>query len=226
MEYEKILELTDSNEIRLGKSFKDEINKKLCLGMSAYAVKHGSLSDGHEKITNADRYYQSIKEMYNYANSAESYRIQAMLSQADLLDAEEMPEETTQQKLRKQAAILKAKNALTNSLVSIEDLTRQINAFNEVRLELMNEVESKYPLGIEQAEEDNWTAKAKYKMLKNKFGFTENLTHLPLRKELKAKLGLENNAPEMAAWLSVTDPNRLEALINETKAISDKRTNK
>ena len=229
MIFEKILELADNEKVKLAQSFKDEINKRLHLGMSAYVCKYGTLSDGHDKITDAQRYFQSYKEMYNYSNSIENNKVIAMAAQADLVDAEDELSSALKasDKLRAESKILKAKIILTNALVTIEDLTRQLNAFDEVRLELMDKIETLYPNGIEQAEEDSFTAVAKYKMLRKRFGYTESLHHLPLKKELKAKLGLENNAPEMAAWMSISEPEKFELMLSENnKALDDKRNNK
>lgn len=214
MEFDKILELLDDDKVQLAQSFKNEINKKLALGMTKYVCRYGTLSDGHEKITDAQRYFQAIKEMYMYGIELENQKVLAMEAQADLMDAEEALElaEKASDKIRAEAKIMKAKNMLTSCLVNIEDKKRCLEAFNEVRLELKDQVEAQYPNGIEQAEEDNWKAVAKYQIYKKKLGRQAELTHLPLHKETKAKMGLEMGAPEMAVWLGVTDPRKLNEL--------------
>jgi len=177
VDYNKVLELLNDDKIELAKSFKDQINKKLALGMTKYVCKNGTLSDGHEKITDAQRYFQSIKEMYYYSIELENQRVLAMEAQADLMDAEELINvaKKPSQKLRAEAKLLKAKTALTNCLVNIEDKKRCLSAFNEVREELKEKVESQYPEGIEQAEEDNWKAVARYRMYKKKLGLPQEL---------------------------------------------------
>ena len=210
MIYDEILKLTDDNNVQLAVSFKEEINRTMALGMTRYVVRNGSLSDGHEKITDAQRYYQSIKEMWTLGNSIESYKVQAMKAQADLYDTEEMQESTPSQKLRKQATILEAKNRLTYLLVNTEDLTRQLDEFNKVRLELKAEVEAKYPLGIEQAEEDNWKAVAQYRIARANMGYQEMLQHVPLNPIEKAKMGIELRRPDMTFWAAIGNQEVIE----------------
>ena len=213
MIYDEIIKLAEDNKVQLGVSFKEGINKTLALGMTRYVCRYGALSDGHEKITAAQRYYQAIKEMWTIANSIESNKISAMESQADLIDAEvEFAHvESASNKLRAEAKVLRAKNKLTGHLVSIEDLTRQLDEFNKVRLELKNAVESKYPLGIEQAEEDNWKAVAQYRIARANMGYQEMLNHVPLNPIEKAKMGIMLKRPDMTYWAAIGNQELIES---------------
>lgn len=214
-EFDKIIELTKDSRVELGASFKELLHKELALGMTRYVCRNGTLSDGHEKITDAQRYYQAIKEMYTRACEMANYKVLAMEAQADLIDAnDELVVANNGGKasniLRAEAKVLRASNRLRDSLVNAEDLMRQLDEFNAVRLELKEKVQSQYPQGIEQAEKDNWEAVAKYRMAKKGLGYQEQVTHIPLDKESKARLGLRHGSPEMALWLAVSKEKEIE----------------
>lgn len=229
MDYEKILELASDEKVELAKSFKDEINKTLALGMTRYVCRHGTLSEGHGKLTDSQIYYQSIKEMWGLSGSIESQKVISMRAQADLMDAEDKLSSAVKKSeiLRAEADILDAKTKLTNALVTIQDQTRMLDEFNKVRLELKEKVEAQYPLGIEQAEPDNWKAVYKYKVLQKRAGYQEILAHVPLPKKEKTELGLDAGFPEAASWMATTDQNELELLISNKQAmLNDKRNNK
>lgn len=213
MDYDKILELAEDNKVKLGLEFRKEIGKSLALGMTRYVCINGTLSDGHEKITDAQRYYQSVKEMYGLSNEITNQKINAMEAQADLMDAQIEFENAHAKNLdggaarllRAEAKILRAKSRLTNCLVSIEDSTRCLKAFNDVRLELKDKVEARYPEGIEQAEPDNWMAVAQYRALRQKSGHREMIQHVPLDPVTKAKLGMEADIPELVYWQALRE---------------------
>lgn len=225
MEYEKILEIADSGNVELALSFKEEINKKLALGMTRYVCRYGTLSDGHEKLTEAQKYFQAIKEMWSLGTSMSFQKVSAMKAQADLLDAEESLEkaEKKSDKLRAEAKILEAKNALTISLVNIQDLERQLDEFNKVRLELAPIVEAMYPEGIEQAEEDSWKAVFEYRAMKGD-GTVQNI---PLEPHTKAKLGVKYGNMQAIAPLAFADRfafNRtIENFAEEQKKLLEKK---
>lgn len=205
MEYEKILEFTENDTVKLAQTFKDEIGRSMSLGMTAYQCEFGTLSDGHEKITPSQRYYQAVKEMWYIGNSISDYKASAMEFQADLIEAEEELKNGFElhEKLRAEAKVLRAKTKLSQALVHIQDSMRCLKAFDKVRRELKESVEAQYPEGIEQSELDNWTAVAEYRSSLRQFGQNVNLTHIPLPQDVKAKVGMDNNAPDMAAWLLV-----------------------
>lgn len=215
-DFDKILALTEDSKVELASSFKELLHKELTLGMTRYVCRYGTLSDAHDKITDAQRYYQSIREMYARANEISSQKALSMEAQADLIDAEELLEQadTKSKKLRAEAKILKAKNALRNTLVTIEDSMRQLDEFNRVRLELKDKVQAQYPEGIEQAEPDNWKAVAEYKIARQNIGYHEALHHIPLEIKEKARLGLKYNKPELAYWLSFKEKELLETKYN------------
>src|SRR5882672_8198100 len=86
--YSKILELSSDSKIELAQSFKDKLHTHLVLGQTRHVCRYGTLSDGHEKITPSQRYYQSIKEMYYLSSNMRNQKAMAMVAQADLMDAE------------------------------------------------------------------------------------------------------------------------------------------
>lgn len=215
IEFQKAISITNDKKVKLAQEFKDVLNKELALGMTRFVCRNGTLSDGHEKITAAQRYYQSIKEMYTRGVEMVNLECLAMEYQADVLDAEKAlglaQEESA--KLRAEAKLKRSKNQLINTLVNIEDTYRQLDEFDKVRLELKDEVTSKYPEGIEQAELDNWHAVAEYRASMKHFGQNVSLNHIPLPIEDKAKFGFFNGIPEMMSWLVVNDK---EKILNKT----------
>ena len=216
-EFNKILALSNDETVELASSFKELLHKELTLGMTRYVCRYGTLSDSFDKLTDSQRYYQSIREMYNRANEISMQKVASMEAQADLIDAEELLEkaETKSQKLRAEAKVLKAKNALRSSLVMIEDIMRQLDEFNKVRLELQDKVRAQYPEGIEQAESDNWKAVAKYKIARQNVGHNEMLNHIPLPMEEKARLGVMYNKPELAFWMAQQKENDFHKILTD-----------
>lgn len=203
-DFDKIVELVDNDTVKLADSFKDLLHTELMLGQSRHVCRYGTLSDGHERITDAQRYYAAIKEMWNRATSIEDCKVSAMRAQADLIDAQEAlgQAKTTSSKLRAQADVLSAQSRLKHALIGAEDTLRQLDEFNRVRLELMPIVKAKYPEGIEQAEPDNWEAVARYRVGIEQITHTpQMLRHIPLEQIHKAKLAIELGNGELGAWL-------------------------
>lgn len=185
------------------------------MGQSRYTCRYGTLSDGHERITEAQRYYASIKEAYTRAQTLKGYKIEAMLAQADLIEAQENLEKAVapSEKLRAEASILAAQLKLENSLVNAEDTMRQLDEFNKVRLELQDAVRAQYPQGIEQAEADSWAAVARHRaVIENITHVPQNLRHIPLAPVDKALLGIETGKSELMAWLAIAKPENLKQL--------------
>lgn len=202
MNLDKIKNIAESENVKTGISFKELIGKELMLGQSRYVCRYGTLSDGHDKITDSQRYYQSIKEMYGIANEMNLNFARAMDVQADLLEAEESETITESEKLRRGAKIFRSTTQLEGLYITLQDQSRMLDEYNKVRLELQDKVRSQYPEGIEQAEKDNWQAVGEYWAFKKQVGANSNpLTHLPLDPISKAKLGMETRTPELMAWL-------------------------
>lgn len=193
-EFTKILKLANDEKVELAESFKETLGKELVLGMTRYVCRYGTLSDGHEKITDAQRYYQAIKEMWSIQEGVNMAKANAMFAEADLRDAQVELKKAKKKsdKLRAEAKILISQQRLLSLLVSVEDSVRQLDEFNKVRLELMPIVRAQYPKGIEQAEPDNWKAVAEYRMLKQQVPGVapERLDNIPMPPEEKSKLGL------------------------------------
>ena len=151
-------------------------------------------------------------------------RAQAMEAQADLIDAQEAfkASKKDSDKLRSQAKIMIAEERLKGSLVTIEDQRRMLKAYNEVRLELQDQVRAEYPGGIEEAEPDNWKAVATYRVALSNVGYSQNLPHIPLKIEDKAQLGLDLKRLDLMAWQLVRDPKELEKLLpTPTEGVTD-----
>lgn len=206
-EYNKLLTLTTDDRVELADSFKSLLHTSLVLGQTRYMCRYGTLSDGHEKITPSQRYYQSIKEMWYIGQSIRDQRTIAMESQADLMDAEESLDKATKasDKLRAEAKIQRAKNRIISALVMVEDQMRMLDEYNAIRQELKPQVEAQYPKGIEQAEQDNWVALAKYRHIKGQTpGIARpTMSDVPLDPVTKAQLGVLFNRPDMFAGLMV-----------------------
>lgn len=225
--YEKILKLSDEDAVKFSISLPKELHKSLCLGQTRYLCRYGTLSDGHEKITPAQRYYQAIKEMYYLGQNVQNTKALAMLAQADLLDAEEALStcDTEAQKLRNKAKKLQAETSLVSSLVTIEEQLRQIDEYNKIRIELKEEVETKYPEGIEQAEADNWKAVFEYRMNKERVpGMARELvSNIPLDPHTKAELGYKYGRMDAIAPLAIANPKKCYELENKLKLLEEKR---
>lgn len=186
----KITKVVDSEEVQYGLNLHKDLHKKLCLGQTRWVCRYGTLSDGHEMITDAQRYFSAIKQIYYLALNIQSEKASAMEAEADWLDAQKLKEiaVTEADLLRAQAKALKAETRLTSCMVTVEDQLRQIDEFNKVRKELEPIVNEKYPEGIEQSEEDSWSAVFKYRTLKSG---NDRFDNVPLPPELKLKLGIE-----------------------------------
>lgn len=212
--YSKLLELTSDNTVQLASSFKELLGKELVLGQTRHMCRYGTLSDGHEKITEAQRYYQALREMHNLAANMRSVRAQAMVAQADVLEWEQKLKDayTAPDKLRFEGKLLLAKEQLLFLLTTVEDQTRMLDEYNKVRLELGPAVRAKYPEGIEQAEADNWKAVFEYRALKGD-GHVQNI---PLSPMDKAKLGVQYGNAEAMIPLVMTNRDKLPAITQDT----------
>lgn len=203
MKLDKIRQIAESEEVKTGINFRELINKELMLGQSRHVCRYGTLSDGHDKITDSQRYYQSIKEMYGISNEMNLNLGRAMEAQADALEAQDALKKapTEWEILRAKAKKLNAETRLDNLYVTLQDQSRMLDEYNKVRIELQSQVQAKYPEGIEQAEQDNWQAIGEYWAFKKQVGANPNpLTHLPLDAKSKARLGVETKNPELVGW--------------------------
>jgi hypothetical protein len=171
--------------------------------VTKYVCRYGTLSDGHDKITESQIYYQAIREAYQRAQTMRDYKCVALESQADQMDALNLLEQSVNKsdKLRAEAKLIRATASLQNSLVQAEDCKRQMDEFLLVVSELQESIRAKYPNGIEQAEPDNWKAVAEYKAAMQEItGISQHLNHLPMPQKIKASLGIDLGKPEMVAW--------------------------
>lgn len=214
-EYEKLLELTECDEPKLTAEFRALLHKELALGMTRFVCRHGTLSEGFDKVTPSQKYYQAVKEAYGRSNELRRIRANAKKAQADLIDAQEELNfaDTEAKQLRAEAAVELAQLSLFELLVTAEDTARQLDEFNKIRLELQDQVRAQYPEGIEQAEPDNWKVVAELRSLKaQSLGTREDLTVIPLPSAEKAKFGLQIGHPEMAVSYTLENKEEISSL--------------
>lgn len=216
MDFEKALELAGSELVSLGEGLKNCLGTKLVPGMTNHVIEYGTLSDGHECITPAQRYFQSWREIWSRAMGQKMSKSMAMIYQADLLDAKEDLKHagTPSEELRAQAKVLQAETNLTNVLVEMENRDRELRKFNEIRMRLEPEVMAKYPGGIEEAEPDNWKAIFEYRMLKDQTrpNTKEAVHNICLDPVTKASLGVKYNRMDAVAPLALTEKSAIQQL--------------
>lgn len=212
-DFDKILELADDKTLKLTSEIKELLGTELYLGMSNYVCENGTLSEGFEKITDSQRYYQAVKECYSYGESIMETKASSLKAQANFQYYTLMHTFFGWLPivgLYTKSNVMTATNRIKNLLITIEDQLRIFKAFNKVRVELMPKVRAQYK-NIEEAEPDNWNAVLKYRMARQKLGKPEFLNHVPGTKEDKAKLGIKYGAPEALLWLAVEKEDEINA---------------
>lgn len=214
----EIKELATADIVRDSTAFADTmLHKWLTLGQTRYVCRYGTLSDGHEKLTDAQKYASAIKEMYFLAQNMESMHSDAMEYNADLLEAEEMLHKSdinTPAYFRALAKKLRAERRIKTNLITIKDQFRMLDEYNKIRLELKPKVEDKYA-SIEDAEFDNWKAVAEYRMLKQDgTGQLERLDNIPMSEIEKAKLGYDYKRADAMAPLIISNQQEFNLLEN------------
>jgi hypothetical protein len=215
-DYEQILSLIDDERVKAGLSTNKDLGTKFTLGQTRFMWRHGTLSDGHEKITDAQRYYQANKEIYVLSGSIEEQRYRAMAVKADQIDAQEALEraKTQSETLRAQSALGSATSALRRCLDTIQDQLRGLHELCMIKDELEPKVMAKYPQGIEQAEPDNWKAVAEYRLIKERLpGMARaDIAAVPMDPITKAQLGRHYNRIDAIAPLLVNNSELLREL--------------
>lgn len=207
-EYDRLIELAGSEEVLDGVNLpKIQLHKWLVLGQTEYVCEYGTLADGHEKLTPAQKYSQALKEQYYLAINMATQKSLGMEARADYLDAEEALNraEKESDKLRAMAKLERAKATLINALTTVEDQTRMLKYYRNRAASLKEQVETRYPQGIEQAELDNWRAVAEYRRISDQTpGMArQSMFNIPLPAEIKAALGFAWDRPDMIAPLQV-----------------------
>lgn len=189
MEFDKLFEVTSDTKIGLADEIKELLHTELCMGMTRFVCRFGTLGDGFEKLTDAQKYYQAVKETYVRACELRRAKANAKKAYAEFLEAKaELSQADNEiKKLKCESKLELAELSAMELLVHAEDTLRQLDEFNKVRLELQERVRTQYPGGIEQAEPDNWKAVMQYRL--NNVPHT--LSSIPLPLEEKQKIGLE-----------------------------------
>lgn len=208
-EYEKLLEIVNSPAIELAQGFKDLMHKKLQLGQSRYVCRHGTLSEGHDKLLDSQRYFQAIRESWYLSLNIILQKAVAMEAYADLLEQEGIVPQTKPEELRKEAKILKAKQLLLSALTTVEDQSRQLDEYLKIEAELRDQVDAKYPGGIEDAEKDHWEAIAKYRTTNRALGIPEMVKNIPMSAEDKARIGFQSGNFDMTTWYLLKNEKQL-----------------
>lgn len=225
--FHDIMEITKSGVPELSDEFKKLINKELALGMTDFVCEHGTLSEGFDKITDSQKYYQAVKE--SYVRKCELVRIKcsAKKAYADFLDATEKLKtaKNDAEALRFQAELELAELGVFELNVQAADTERQLKAFERIKAKLGPDVKATYPDGIESAELDNWRVVAEFKALKqSSTGKLEDLTVIPLPLDEKAKLGMQLAHGEMAIAEVLRNKKTIEiAFGGDTKKFLDSK---
>lgn len=212
----ELVKMSESDIVETAKGFAAKLHTHLVLGQSRYVCRYGTLSEGHEKVTDSQKYYQAHKEMYFIAQSITNHRVEGMLAQADLLEAKEALEkaDTDAKKIRSQALIMRATDKITTAFIMVEDLMRQLDEYNKVRRELESKVEAQYPEGMEQAEADNWRAVAMYRTIKSP---NDRMDNIPMPAIEKANLGAQIGRKDMIAALFIENESKARDFLEHKK---------
>lgn len=204
--FDAILKLTESDLVNAGIELpKIQLHKWLVFGQTDYLCRYGTLSDGHEKFTPAQKYAQALREYYGLAENSKRMKAQAKIAMADYLDAKSALDASVSaaEKLRNEGKMELAEAQLTTCLVTAEDQMRMIKTYAAVCNELGPVVEKQYPNGIEQAEMDNWVAVAKYRNIAGGITGNARMDNIPLPAHIKAELGMAYQRVDMVAPLMV-----------------------
>lgn len=209
----------DVDLVETGYALKDLLHRELVLGQTRHVCRYGTLSDGHEKLTDAQKYYQAIKECWFIACSIKDRQADLMQAEADCIDAKAELDVAVSEsaRLRAKAKLMRAELRCAEYSVSIEDQLRMLDEYNTIRLELKDAVQNKYPLGIEQAEPDNWQAVFEYRMLKSPQAGApgEHVQNIPLEPKHKAMLGLKHQRLDAVAPLAMISPEEVDKLVTQ-----------
>lgn len=217
--FKQIEKHADSENVKSGLSYSDLIGKQFVLGQTRYVCRWGTLSDGHEKITDSQRYRQALKEAYGISKNIKLNKILAMKAEADRLEAQDNLDKllgkwkkpTESEILRAKAYVQEAEEKLNTALDNITDQLRMLDEYEKVRRELEPEVLSKYPGGIEQSEKDDWSAVLEYRTKVAKVNRDTMPHYVPMDPVSKAEFGVQTKNPELTAWLEVSE----KKVINE-----------
>ena len=215
-DFTTVKDISNSKEAVLSRGLEDLLNKELQFGMSSYVIKNGSLSDGFEFLDDPARFYQSMRMMYQIADSIEEQEIGAMEAEADLIDAKKLLSLSTceSETLRAEAKIKRARARLRNMRVQTIDLQRHLKAFCEVYEELAPIVRGKYK-NIEEYEPERWEKVLRFRIDKRNTGlYQENLCHVPLDPVTKAKIGIETGSKDATLYLKYKEQDALNQLAN------------
>jgi hypothetical protein len=164
---------------------KDLLHTHLVLGQTRWVCRYGTLGEGHENITNAHKYFQAIREAYSLACAVKRSKAMNLKCRASVLEhknhvdncSELTPEST---RLTAQADLELAELALIENEVTMADQMRQLSEYDAIIGELHDEIEAKYPQGIEQASADMWKDRMRYRL-----EHRESIKNIPMPENAK-----------------------------------------
>lgn len=209
MNFKKLFEITDDSRVKLGDEMRTLLNTELCLGMTRFVCRYGTLGEGFEKLTDSQKYYQSLREVYTRAIELRRTKANAKKAYAEYLEAgDELAKASSEvERLKAECKLELSEIHAFDLLVHAEDTLRQLDEFNKVRLELQDTVRAQYPQGIEQAEHDNWAAVMKYRIVKamNPGNGPQDFASVPLPLKEKFFIGQELKRSDLTAPLTISE---------------------
>jgi len=222
-EFAEIVKLSESETVELSKAFKEKIHTHLVLGHTRYLVRHSILGEGHKRLGDY-RYYMCIREMYNRAMSIDSDKHQAMIVQADLMDAQKKLKDAEERNdgvemLRQKGVCGQKKNQLMNMLVHIEDKSRELDELEKIYKEMQPVVDKKYPGGIEEYEAKHWREVYEYERKKAELrGEPQpNLAHIPLDPASRIKAATYWKQDQDLVGLQINYQDTMRQIASETE---------
>lgn len=222
--FDDLFQVTNSSNLELADELKTVLNSELALGMTRWVCRYGTLGDGFDKLTDSQKYYQSLREVYTRSIELKKLKARAKLAYASFLEAQVHLKKAKNEieTLKAESAVEMAETQALELLITAEDTTRQLDEFNKVRLELQDAVRAKYPEGIEQAERDNWLSVAKYRVMNHALMGGSDLKTVPLSFEDKFKIGMDLKRSDMTSPLLVNNEARAYTLMQEIEVDNKK----
>lgn len=164
-----LIKLDKDERVKEGQELRSLLRKDFTLGMTRYVCRNGTLGEGHECLTLAEKYAQSCREYYTRAFEASTQSAQAKKFYASYLKAKDKYEQAYETggaaaRLEAEAEMELAQLSLMRAEDNAKDLMDQLDEFRKVMHELRPKFREMYPEGVEQAEPDNWQNRLSYRM--------------------------------------------------------------
>lgn len=165
----QIVDMQKDERVKEGQELRSLLRKDFTLGMTRYVCRNGTLGEGHECLTLAEKYAQACREYYVRSFEAATQSAQAKKQYAAYLTAKDKYETARETggaaaRLESEADMEIAQLGLMRAEDNAKDLMDQLDEFRKVVHELRPKFREMYPEGIEQAEPDNWQTRLSYRM--------------------------------------------------------------